>query len=596
MGAPGLARWAALALALLSHGLLPGVVQAQSSAEIQTLERSWHQLDQQLRALDALIPPEAEPIPDRFAPAAPLPANLLRSNAEASGPLPAAAAAAPAPLSLPSSQQLQQGVIQSLSLKQALAIAFANNPELQAQRLQVAAALAELQAALGTYWPRISAMAEGSSVRNSNNLNVPSGSDSLGGVPVMSKNGLLDAQGKPTDGPFYTPAGGGAYFNGNNTSGNAGIELDYALIDFARTPLVRAARATLQQQRNRYGNQLRRLQLDVSEAYYQLQQADQNVRIQDAAVRNDLLILQDSLDLKRAGLVPRLDVMRRRAIEASDQETLIQAMADRAIARRRLAMVLNLKPELTPSASDPIAVMPAWPLDLEASLLAAYRGNPELEAILATRDALANQRDAVAAQLLPRLALFANGGSYGVNEQMTNVIGKNGGCCGSAVNSVFNNSGYEWSVGLTIRWLLFDAGTTTGRARALQQRALASEQSYAARRNAIRLRLESAFFNHEASLAKLASARRGVAAAIEAFRDLRLRYQRGLSSELELSITQERLIAGLVQRLNATVGVNISYARLLRELLPVPRDPQTPFSGELIYAAPQAAAAAANPR
>ena len=59
----------------------------------------------------------------------------------------------------------------------------------------------------------------------------------------------------------------------------------------------------------------------------------------------------------------------------------------------------------------------------------------------------------------------------------------------------------------------------------------ASEQSYAARRNAIRLRLESAFFNHEASLAKLASACR--VAAIEAFRDLRLRYQRGLSSELD---------------------------------------------------------------
>ena len=58
-------------------------------------------------------------------------------------------------------------------------------------------------------------------------------------------------------------------------------------------------------------------------------------RIRDADVRNDLLILQDTLDLKLAGLVPRLDVMRRRAIEASDQESLIQAMADRAIARRQ---------------------------------------------------------------------------------------------------------------------------------------------------------------------------------------------------------------------------------------------------------------------
>ena len=357
------------------------------------------------------------------------------------------------------------------------------------------------------------------------------------------------------------------------------------MIDFARTPLVQAARANLEQQRNRYGNQLRRLQLDVSEAYYGLQRADQNVRIQDAAVQNDLVILQDTLDMQIAGLVPRLDVMRRRAIEASDQEVLIQAMADRAIARRRLAVVLNLNPEITPSASDPIVPMPDWPLDLEASLLAAYRGNPELEAILAAREALAKRSDAVAAQLLPKLSLFGNAGTYGINEQMYNVIPKNGGCCGTAVNNVFNNSGYDWALGLSVRWLLFDAGTTSGQALALDRLAAASAQDYAAMRNAIRLRLESAFFNHEASLAKLASARRGVASAIEAFRDVRLRYQTGLSSELDLSITQERLISSLVQRLDAAVDVNITYAQLLRELLPVPRDPNAPFSPQLTYTA-----------
>ena len=248
-------------------------------------------------------------------------------------------------------------------------------------------------------------------------------------------------------------------------------------------------------------------------------------------------------------------------------------------------MVLNLNPEITPSASDPIVPMPDWPLDLEASLLAAYRGNPELEAILAAREALAKRSDAVAAQLLPKLSLFGNAGTYGINEQMYNVIPKNGGCCGTAVNNVFNNSGYDWALGLSVRWLLFDAGTTSGQALALDRLAAASAQDYAAMRNAIRLRLESAFFNHEASLAKLASARRGVASAIEAFRDVRLRYQTGLSSELDLSITQERLISSLVQRLEAAVDVNITYAQLLRELLPVPRDPKTPFTPQLTYTA-----------
>jgi hypothetical protein len=48
-----------------------------------------------------------------------------------------------------------------------------------------------------------------------------------------------------------------------------------------------------------------------------------------------------------------------------------------------------------------------------------------------------------------------------------------------------------------------------------------------------------------------------------------------------VSITQDRLINSLVQRLNATVGVNITYAQLLRELLPMPRDPNQPIQPQL---------------
>jgi outer membrane protein TolC len=319
----------------------------------------------------------------------------------------------------------------------------------------------------------------------------------------------------------------------------------------------------------------------VSKAYYQLQQQDQLVRVYDANVRNDLVLLQDSLDLKQAGLVPRLDVLRRQAIQASDEETLIQALADRAVARRQLAVLLNLPPQVTPSASDPIAVQPRWPLDLEQSLLAAYRGNPELEAILATRQALSQQKQATAAGLLPKLSLFANAGGTSNLSSLGNFELGGGGCCGSTALPLTSTNGWDWSVGLTMTWLLFDAGNTAGQARALAKREAAAAQQYAATRNDIRLRLEQAFFNHEASLAKLSSARRGVAAALEAFRDVRLRYLTGLSSELDVSITQDRLINSLVQRLNATVGVNISYAQLLKELLPMPRDPNQPIQPQL---------------
>ena len=581
-----------LVLALLWLGLIPAqlvpAALARPPAQPQStklVERSWQKLDAELRALDQLLPSEPEPPVGDVLSTPELPANLIRANQPATGPIQPADMVASPPLDLPSPQQLQAGSVVSLSLEQALAIAFANSASLQAQREQVAAALARFQASMGSYWPTISAFANGGyeGSRSTTTSNKPN--DNLGFGPLFAPNGLLtpgpNGTSIPTAGPFYVPNGGSVAATSGEWGLEGGLQLNYALLDFARTPTVRAARASLEQQRNSYANQLRSLQLQVSEAYYSLQQDEQLVRVYDANLRNDMVILQDTLDLKQAGLVPRLDVLRRRAIQAADEETLIQALADRAVARRQLAVLLNLPANVTPTPSDPIVVQPRWPLDLEASLLAAYRGNPELEAILATRTALAQQSQATAAGLLPKLSLFASGGGSSSQTSLSNFDLGGGGCCGSTALPLSTTSGSDWSVGLTFTWLLFDAGTTAGQARALTKQAEATAQQYAASRNDIRLRIEQAFFNHEASLAKLSSARRGVAAALEAFRDVRLRYVTGLDSELNLSNTQDRLINSLVRRINATVNVNITYAKLLKELLPMPRDPNLPIQPQL---------------
>ena len=574
------------ALALLALGLIPAQLtaaalsaplpapfpgQPRPTQSTELLKRSWQRLDAELRALDQLLPSQPEaPVRDVLS-TPKLPANLIRANQPATRQIQPADKVAGPPLDLPTPKQLQASGVAGLSLEQALAIAFGNSASLQAQREQVAAALASFQAAMGSYWPTISAFATGGyeGSRSTTTSNKPN--DNLGFGPNFD----------PPNGPFYVPNGGSVAATSGEWSSEGGLQLNYALVDFARTPTVRAARASLEQRRSTYANQLRSLQLQVSEAYYQLQQDEQLVRVYDANLRNDLVILQDSLDLKLAGLVPRLDVLRRRAIQASDEETLIQALADRAVARRQLAVLLNLPANVTPTPSDPIVVQPRWPLDLEASLLAAYRGNPELEAILATRTALAQQSQATAAGLLPKLSLFASGGGSSSQTSLGNFEIGGGGCCGSTALPLSTTSGWDWSAGLTLTWLLFDAGTTAGQARALARREAAAAQQYAATRNDIRLRIEPAFVNHEASLAKLSSARRGVAAALEAFRDVRLRYITGLDSELNLSITQDRLINSQVQRLNATVGVNITYAKLLKELLPMPSDPNAPILPQL---------------
>ncbi|MFM7235224.1 MAG: TolC family protein, partial [Cyanobium sp.] len=482
-------------VALAPLGWLPSSAQGISlmGRNTERLERSWRELDRELQLLDRLIPTEAEARPDLSSPVPPLPANLLRANDPSQGAVDPTRTIPPPPLSLPQQGQLQGGGIQSLSLEQALAIAFAANPALQGQREEVAASLASLQAAMGAYWPRLVAVAGGYTGQASTSLNAPVGNTNLGFGPLFDPGGA-----------FYVPSGGAASFNSTSTGGFGGLQLGYDLLDFARTPNVRAARARLEAQRQAYANQLRQLQLQVSEAYFQLQQADQNLRIQDAVVRNDLVILQEALDLKQAGLVPRLDVLRRQAIEATNQETLIQAMADRAIARRQLAVLLNLPANLTPTASDPVVVLARWSLDLETSLMQAYRGNPALDTLLATREALVQERQAALAALLPRLALVAQGGATASNVNTFDIQLRNGGCCGSTVVPVQNSSGADWSLALTLQWLLFDAGTTRAQGRALESKAAGIAQRYASERETIRLRLESAFFNHEASLARLA--------------------------------------------------------------------------------------------
>ena len=73
----------ACSLALLSLGSPAAFGQPSieaSSAEVQKLERSWKALDEQLRVLDALIPPDRQGIPPREAVTAPIPSSLLEPN------------------------------------------------------------------------------------------------------------------------------------------------------------------------------------------------------------------------------------------------------------------------------------------------------------------------------------------------------------------------------------------------------------------------------------------------------------------------------------------------------------------------------------
>ena len=560
----------------------------------EQLEKSWERLNNQVDAIDTLTGPAPAIESSDDLRSLKVPKLLIDVNAPAPAELTEQDAQPDPLLRLPSSVDKPARIL-SLTLENAVTLAFQNNPSLGAQRDLIKAQAATIASESSRYWPTISVFANVDGFQSGTTTYNPYGNNTYGLGSLFNRKGQTPNFAFTNDGnqvsgasagPFYVPSGGGLGAVMNGVSADAGLQVDYDIINFARTPRVQAAQARLTQQENLYADRLRVVQLEVSEAYYNLQRAEQLVQIRDAIVRTDLVVLEDTLDLKQAGLVPRVDLLRRSSLLAADEESLIQAMADRAVARRELWTVLNLSSEVTPSAQDPISLQPRWPLNLEKTVLAAYDDNPELTAILATQQALIRRQDEAAAQLLPRLSLFAAAGGLGSVERTFNLALIGDGCCGDTFLPLEQVSGYEWSVGLAFNWMIFDAGGTSNRVKALQLQEQATAEQYANTRNAIRLRLERAFLNHEASLAKLVSARRAVGASKEAFRDTQLRYQTGLSDEIDLSFTQEQLVNALVRRLFATVDVNVTYARMLRELLPMPKNPNHPVLTQLTLSFP----------
>jgi hypothetical protein len=120
-----LARWMPAGLALgLGLGSGPGqALPAASAGDGRRLERRSSELDRQIRTLEQLLLPEAEP---------------LTGGALAS---PSLKAADTAPLlALPEAGSLGEGQPQAPSLERTLAIGLTNSPTLQARREEVAAA------------------------------------------------------------------------------------------------------------------------------------------------------------------------------------------------------------------------------------------------------------------------------------------------------------------------------------------------------------------------------------------------------------------------------------------------------------------------
>ncbi|MBN3889623.1 MAG: TolC family protein [Nostoc sp. JL31] len=410
---------------------------------------------------------------------------------------------------------------QPITLAQALELARRNNHDLQVSLLELErnrAALREAQAAL---LPTLGV---------STDLTRSQSASSQLQDEVNGRNGLLSNQDQPS------------------TSFSGQAQLSYNLYTSGRVQAsIKAAEEQVRFNELAVETQSETIRLNVATDYYNLQQADEQVRIAQSAVQNSEASLRDAEALERAGVGTRFDVLRSQVNLANAQQNLTNARSQQSISRRQLATRISLPQAINISAADPVQLAGLWNPTLEQSIVLAYQNRPELQQQLAQRNISEQQRRQALAELGPQVSLVA---SYDLLDQFD--------------DNVSVTDGYSFGVRATLN--LYDGGAARARADQSKANIAIAETQFAEQRNQIRFQVEQAYSTQQSSLENVQTANTALEQAREALRLARLRFQAGVGTQTDVINSENDLTQAEGNRVTAILDYNRALAQLQRSV------------------------------
>lgn len=457
----------------------------------------------------------------------------------------------PNPLYFPTKPaEVQLRGIQPITLEQAIELAKRNSPDLQVSVQQLERTRAVLREQQAANFPSLTVQAGLNSVRS------PSGELQVRSIelPVESANFSRLSAFEQAQRIATRDAQLQEDIDVLQIAFSASATLSYDLYTSGLRPAqIRAAEQQVRSAELQVEITLEDLRLNVANDYYNLQQADEAVRINAAAVRAAQQSLRDAQALERAGLGTRFDVLRSQVQLANTQQDLTNSFAQQEIARRQLAQRISLSPAVNLAAADPVALAGSWGLTLEDTIVLAFKNRAELEQLLAQRAQSEQQRRAALAALGPSVTLSAQ---YDYQDPL---------------NDIFPGAdGYRFNVG--VGWTLFDGGAARARARQQEANIRIAESQFASTRDLIRFRVEQAYANLISNYENIGTTTIALEQAREALRLARLRFQAGVGTQTDVINAENDLTRAEGNRVTAILGYNQALATLRRETsnLPIP--------------------------
>lgn len=426
----------------------------------------------------------------------------------------------PNPLLYPTqADQVKIQGTQAISLAEALELAKRNNNELQVSILELERTKAALQEAQAALLPTVDLRAD---IINSR--------DAGATLSAKQQQQLIPSTPDAKSNTDFT--------------GNARIKYDI-YTSGRRKYTIKEAEERIRFQELDVETKSEQIRLDVARAYYNLQQADENVRISQSAVGNAQASLKDANALERAGVGTRFDVLRSQVNLANSQQDLTKALSDQQIARRNLAPLLNLPQSVSIRAGDPVKLAGLWQHPLEQSIILAYQNRSELQQQLAQRNIGEAQRKQALSALGPEVSLV---GQYNLFDRFN--------------DSVNVADGYSVGVQATLR--LYDGGAAKARAAQAQKNIAIAETRFSEQKNQIRFQVEQAYYTQAANLENVQTSNVALEQAKESLRLARLRFQAGVGTQTDVINAENDLTRSESNRLKAIIDYNRALTDLQR--------------------------------
>ncbi|MFO0017763.1 MAG: TolC family protein [Synechococcaceae cyanobacterium] len=387
----------------------------------------------------------------------------------------------------------------------------------------------------------------------------------------------------PTLGDLSLSLGQNGYAVLQNSFGNLGVVLDVNLLQGRQKAELAASRAELVASGASQRETERQVRFNLVSRYRQLQLQQALLPIWEQALLASSALERDAEAIRRGGLAPRIDVLRSRALRASDEQGLAQTRGEVLNLGQQLAALLDLPPDQAPSAADPIEPQPTWPLDLATTLERGLRDRPLLQALEAQQTAQRQQAAAARALLQPSLSLLVGGGYSGDNlaVPVLNQGGSGSGSLGGValpspqLNGSLSGSFYNWGAALMLRQPLYDGGRSSSAVAAAdrQRELLQSDEALARRR--IREDISAAWAGLQSAPATINAARMAVQAGERALRDAQLRYRAQVETITEVLLVQRQLQASRAALVTALTRQALDRAILERETEAAPAGART---------------------